>query len=90
MEISVCSTSWMRTDETAARGTKMNMITAPRTENRMSARYWMKAVRLPMGIAPLSTRMAPNHMTATVERLTMAVSVGMVSANRRLTLRPVS
>ena len=38
-----------------------------------------------MGMAPLSTRMAPNHITATVDRFMMRVSTGMVTANRRLT-----
>ncbi len=62
----------MRSAETAARGTMTNMNTAIMTENRICMRYWRKAVRLPIGISPLSTRMAPNHMTATVDRLMIA------------------
>ena len=45
---------------------------------------------MPIGISPLSTRIAPNHMTATVDRLRIAVITGIVIANRRLTRRAVS
>ena len=34
--------------------------------------------------------MAPNHMTATVDRLRIAVIIGIVMANSRLTRRVVS
>ena len=53
-------------------------------------RYWRNAVRLPIGIAPLSTRIAPNHMTATVDRLRIAVITGIVIAKSRLTRSEVS
>ena len=39
---------------------------------------------MPIGSAPSSTRIAPNHMTATVERLKIAKITGLVSANSRL------
>ena len=61
------------------------MNTAISTENRICIRYCRNAVRLPIGIWPLSTRSAPNHMTATVERLRIAVMTGIVTANSRLT-----
>ena len=66
---SVSRTSWIRSAETAARGTMMNMRMAIMTANRICIRYGRKAVRLPIGMPPLSTRQAPNHMTATVDRL---------------------
>ena len=86
------STSWIRPAETAARGTNTNMITAIRTANRICMRYWRNAVRLPIDIGPvaLSTRIAPNHMTATSDRLRIAVITGIVRANSRLTAIAVS
>ena len=42
-----------------------------------------------MGMPWSATWMLPNHMMATVERLRMAVSVGIISANSRLTLSVV-
>ena len=56
IEGSVSSTSLMRAPDTAARGTITNMITAIMIANRIWVMYWMKAVRLPIGMAPLSTR----------------------------------
>ena len=50
------STSLMRPPETAARGTITNMITAVMIANRIWMMYWRKAVRLPIGMSPLSTR----------------------------------
>ena len=85
----VSRTSRIRPSETAARGMNTNMNTAMITANRICMRYCRKAVRLPIGIAPLSTRIAPNHMTATVERLRIRVITGMVTANSRLTRRDV-
>ncbi len=38
-----------------------------------------------MGIAPLSMRMAPNHMVAASARLKIAMSTGIMIANSRLT-----
>ncbi len=38
-----------------------------------------------MPIAPSATRIAPNHITATVDPFMIRVSTGMVTANRRLT-----
>ena len=46
----------MRPADTAARGTMTNMITAVMIENRISEMYWRNAVRLPIGMPPLSTR----------------------------------
>ena len=43
-----------------------------------------------MGIAPLSTRYAPNQMIATVEKLKMPMSDGIIIANRRVTVSWVS
>ena len=87
---SVSSTSPIRPADTAARGTMTNMITAIMIANRIWVMYWMNAVRLPIGISPLSTRNAPSHRTATVDRFMISISTGMVIANRRLTRRPTS
>ena len=38
-----------------------------------------------MGMPWLATWMLPNHMMATVERFRMSVSVGIMSANSRVT-----
>ena len=46
----------MRPAETAARGTSTNMMTAVMIAKRIWRMYWRKAVRLPIGISPLSTR----------------------------------
>ena len=46
----------------------------------------MNAVSSPTCIAPLSTRIAPNHTTATVERRKITESTGIVTANRRIDL----
>ena len=75
----------MRPEETIARGIRMNMKTAVRTANRICMRYCRNAVRLPIDRSPLSTRAAPNHITATVERLRISVIVGIVMAKRRVT-----
>src|SRR5436309_1655725 len=77
-------------DRAAEQGIRTNMETAVRTANRIWSRYWRKAVRLPIGIAPASTRIAPNHRTATVDRLRIPVIVGIVIANRRVTRSWVS
>ncbi len=53
---SVAMTSMIRPPETAARGTMTSIRVAPMIENRTRVMYWMNAVRLPIGIAPLSTR----------------------------------
>ena len=66
------------------------MNTAVSTANRIWMRYCRKAVRAPTCMAPSLTRAAPNQMTATVERLRIAVMTGTVTANRRLTDRVVS
>ena len=88
---SVSSTSRIRPAETAPRGTRMNMKTAVRTANRIWARYCRNAVRLPIdSVAARRRAIAPNQMTATVERLKIAVIVGIVIANRRLTRSEVS
>ncbi len=47
---SVSSTSRIRPAETAARGTRTNMITAVMIANRICMRYCRNAVRLPIGI----------------------------------------
>jgi hypothetical protein len=82
---SVVRTSWIRPEETAARGIRMNMKTAVRTANRIWRRYWRNAVRLPIGRSPDSTRMPPNHRTATVEKFRISVITGIVTANSRVT-----
>ena len=60
----------------------------------MAKRIWMmycrKAVRLPIDISPLSTRMAPNHRTATVVRFMIAMRAGIMSAKSRFTESAVS
>ena len=61
------------------------MKTAIITANRICMTYCRKAMRLPIGISPLSTRMAPNHRIATDDRLKIAISSGIISANSRLT-----
>ena len=80
----------MRPADTAPRGMRMNMKTAVSTANMICSRYCRNAVRAPICIAPSATRCAPNHMTATVERLRIAVMIGIVTANSRPTLRVVS
>ena len=62
-----------------------NMITAVMIANRIWMMYCRNAVRLPIGIAPLSTRYAPSHSTATVLRFMISISAGSVIANSRLT-----
>ena len=42
-----------------------------------------------MGMPSSAIWLPPNHMMATVERFRMTVSVGIMSANRRLTLSVV-
>ena len=78
-------TSWIRSADAAARGTMTNMITAIITENRICMTYWRNAIRLPICMLPPSTWIAPNHRIATLDRLKMAMTVGIISANRRLT-----
>ena len=68
----------------------MNMNTAIITANRICMTYCRNAMRLPIGIAPLSTRIAPNHRIATLDRLKTAVSSGIITANIRFTLREVA
>lgn len=80
----------MRPDDTAARGTRMIISTAVSTENITWSMYWRKAVSAPTCIEPSFTRIAPNHMMATVVRFMTSVSTGMVTANSRLTRRPAS
>ena len=41
-------------------------------------------------LAAVDTRMAPNHRIATDDRLKIAISGGIISANRRLTWREVA
>ena len=59
------------------------MKTAVRAAKRIWSRYWRKAVRLPIGSSPVSTRIAPNQRTATVERLKIAKISGLVIAKIR-------
>ncbi len=58
--------------------------------NRIWMMYWRNAVRLPIGIWPLSTRMLPNQSTATVDRFMIAMRVGIIRAKSLLTPRAVS
>ena len=53
---STSSTSWMRPPDAAARGIMAASMVAIITENRICMTYGMKAMRLPMCMAPLSTR----------------------------------
>ena len=75
----------MRSADTAARGTRTNMITAIITAIRIWATYWRNAMRLPIGISPLSTRRLPNHRIATDDRLKMSMRIGISRANSRFT-----
>ena len=61
------------------------MKTAIITANRICMTYCRKAMRLPIGMSPLSTRMLPNHRIATEDRLKTAISNGSITANMRLT-----
>ena len=71
---SVSRTSRIRPDDTAARGMRMNMNTAVRTANRICEQVLQERGQVAdLTARPSSTRMAPNHMTATVERLRIAV-----------------
>ena len=63
----------MRPDDTAARGTRMNMNTAVRTANRIWVRYCRNAVRLPIGSAPLVDANRAEPHRGDVERLKIAV-----------------
>ena len=47
--------------------------------------YWRKAIRLPIGIAPLLMRWPPNQMMATVERFMIRKSAGIIRAKSRWT-----
>ena len=89
MDGSVSSTCRIRSLETAARGTITNMKVAIMIANRIWMMYWRNAVRLPIGIWPLSTRMLPNHSTATVDRFMIAMRAGIIRAKSRLTDRAV-
>ena len=60
------------------------------TAKRIWMMYWRKAVRLPIGISPLSTRMAPNQRTATVVRFMITIRVGIMIAKSRFTESAVS
>ena len=66
------------------------MNTAIITANRICMTYCRNAMRLPIGISPLATRMLPNHRIATDDRLNTAISSGIISANRRLTRSDVA
>ncbi len=79
------STCAIRSLDTAARGTITNMKVAIMIANRIWMMYWRNAVRFPIGICPLSTRMPPNHRTATVDRFMIAMRAGIISAKSRLT-----
>ena len=50
----------MRPPETTARGIMTSISTAVMTAMRICMMYCRKAMRLPMGISPLSTRKAPR------------------------------
>ena len=65
------------------------MITAIITEKRMSITYWRNAIRFPICSPPESTWMAPNHRIAIDDRLKIAITVGIISANSRFTRRAV-
>ena len=46
----------MRSPDATARGIMAASMVAISTENRICMTYWMKAMRLPACMAPLSTR----------------------------------
>ena len=66
------------------------MNTAIITANRICMTYCRNAMRLPIGISPLETRMLPNHRMATDDRLKIAISSGSITANRRFTCKDVA
>ena len=82
---SVSRTSWIRPAETVARGIEDEHEHRGQDREQDLGRYWRNAVRSPICSSPRSTRIAPNQITATVERLKIAVIVGIVIANSRFT-----
>ena len=66
------------------------MNTAVITAKRICMMYCRNAVRLPIGMSPRSTRLAPNQRMATVERFMIARSAGNAMAKIRLTRRDVA
>ncbi len=52
--------------------------------------YCRNAIRFPIGISPLATRMLPNHRMATLDRLKISMSVGSISENSRWTRNEVA
>ncbi len=56
---------------------------------RICMMYIRNAVRLPIGIPPLSTRWPPNHRIATVVRFITAMTAGKARTKIRLTRNAV-
>ena len=79
----------MRSADAAARGTITNIIVAIITDIRIWMMYARKAVRLPIGISPASTRWPPNQITATPDRFMISMRLGIIRANSRLTFSAV-
>ena len=78
-------TSCSRAALASARGTRMTSAMAIISDIRICMMYMRKAVMLPMGIAPLSTRRPPNHRIATVVRFITASTAGNATTKIRLT-----
>jgi len=75
--------------EASARGTMINIPMATITEIMICMTYVRKAVKLPMGIAPLSMRMLPNQTMATMAKFMMAINDGIPKAINRFTFNVV-
>lgn len=73
----------MRSAQTSARGTIMNMKVAIMTAITICMRYARNAVSWPICMSPLSMRCAPNQTTATEETFTTVMTVGNISAISR-------
>ena len=76
--VSVSSTSAIRSAQTAARGTCMSMNVPIMIDIRICIRYCRKAVSGPTCITPLSTRMPPNQITATLATLMTSIISGNI------------
>src|SRR4051794_1954634 len=75
---SVSSTSWIRSADTAARGTMETTKVAITTDIKICTRYDRYATRLPTSIWPELTRLAPNHNTPTLDALMRKFTVGNI------------
>ena len=78
MLLGVSSTSLTRSALTDARGMSAAIHVAIITDIRICMMYCRKAISEPTCISPLSTRSAPNHTTATLDRFTINSAVGII------------